>query len=63
MFIGYISRISVYKLSDYCLNEYMLTEKKSLFLIRLHKKCSLLLRISSVNVTKTAVSCGFGHIY
>ena len=61
MFIGYISRISVYKLSDYCLNEYMLTEKQSLN--SLHKKCSLLLRISSVNVTKTAVSCGFGHIY
>ena len=28
----------------------------------LHKKC-FLLRISLVNVTKSAVSCGFGHIY
>ena len=27
------------------------------------KKRSFLLRISSVNVTKSAVSCGFGHIY
>ena len=29
----------------------------------LHKKRSFPLRISSVNVTKFAVSCGFGHIY
>ena len=29
----------------------------------LHKKWSFLLRISSVNVTKSAVSCGFGHFY
>ena len=29
----------------------------------LHKKQSFSLRISSVNVTKSAVSCGFGHIY
>ena len=29
----------------------------------LHKKWSFPLRISSVNVTNTAVSCGFGHIY
>ena len=27
------------------------------------KKWSFSLRISSVNVTKSAVSCGFGHIY
>ena len=31
--------------------------------IALHKKWSFLLRISSVNATKSAVSCGFGHIY
>ena len=31
--------------------------------ITLHKKWSFLLRISSVNMTKFAVSCGFGHIY
>ena len=31
--------------------------------ITLHEKWSFLLRISSVNVTKLAVSCGFGHIY
>ena len=29
----------------------------------LHKKWSFPLRMSSVNVTKSAVSCGFGHIY
>ena len=29
----------------------------------LHKKWSFPLRISSVNVSKSAVSCGFGHIY
>ena len=29
----------------------------------LHKKWSFPLRISSVNVTKSAVSCGFGLIY
>ena len=27
------------------------------------QKLSFLLRISSVNVTKSVVSCGFGHIY
>ena len=63
MFIGHISRTSVFKLSDYCLNEYMLTENQSLLLIILHKKCSFPLSISSVNVTKSAFSCGFGHIY
>ena len=29
----------------------------------LHKKWSFTLRISSVNMTKSTVSCGFGHIY
>ena len=29
----------------------------------LHKKWRILLRISSVNVTKSAGNCGFGHIY
>ena len=29
----------------------------------LHKKWSFRLRISSVNVTKSADSCGFGHIH
>ena len=31
--------------------------------IALHKKRSFPLRISSVNVTKSAGKCGFGHIY
>ena len=30
--------------------------------LSLHKKKSFPLRISSVNVTKSKVSCGFGHI-
>ena len=29
----------------------------------LHKKWSFPLSISSVNVTKSAANCGFGHIY
>ena len=29
----------------------------------LHKKLSFPVRISSVNVTKSSVPCGFGHIY
>ena len=29
----------------------------------LHKKSSFLLKISSVNVTNSAGSCGFSHIY
>ena len=33
------------------------------FHITLHKKWSFPLTISSVNVTKYAVYCGFGHIY
>ena len=32
-------------------------------IISLHKKWSLLLRIFSVNVTKSAGNCGFGDIY
>ena len=31
--------------------------------LELHKKWSFPLRISLVHVTKSAVSCGFGHIY
>ena len=31
--------------------------------LSLHKKSSFPLRISSVNVTKSAGNCGFGHIY
>ena len=31
--------------------------------VKLHKKGSFPLRISSVNVTKSAENCGFGHSY
>ena len=31
--------------------------------LALHEKWSFLLKISSVYVTKFAISCGFGHIY
>ena len=37
--------------------------KWSILDITMHKKWSFPLRISSVNVTKSAVSCRFGHIY
>ena len=37
--------------------------KRLLLHLTLHKKWSFLLRISSVNVTKSADFCGFGHIY
>ena len=30
--------------------------------LTLHRKCSFPLRLSSVNVTKSAGNCGFGHI-
>ena len=36
---------------------------RTLSSISLHKKWSFSLRISSINVTKYAVSCRFGHIY
>ena len=32
-------------------------------IISVHKKWSFPLRIFCVNVTKSTVSCGFGHIY
>ena len=48
----------------------LLTNENSSWLISkfvstlaLHKKWSFPLRISSVNVTKSGVSCGFDHIY
>ena len=37
--------------------------KVNSIMITLHKKRSLPLRISSVNVIKSAGNCGFGHIY
>ena len=33
------------------------------FQVSLHTKRSFPLRVSSANVTTSAVSCGFGHIY
>ena len=36
---------------------------KQIFLLTLHKKWSFWLRVSSVNVTKSAEICGFGRIY
>ena len=41
----------------------MKTLQSSLENIAEHKKSSFPLRITSVNVTKHAVSFGFGHIY
>ena len=42
------------------LNDYLSNYSQ---LLPLHKKWSFPLRISSVNVTKSAGNCGFGHIY
>ena len=39
------------------------SENFQLHLQTLHKKWSFPLRISTVSVTKSAVFCGFGHIY
>ena len=41
---------------------YTININRTLVQYVLHKKRSFPLRISSVNVTKSAVSCGFGHI-
>ena len=46
----------------YFLNVYFVHAARILDL-SLHQKWSFSLRISSVNVTKFEVSCGFGHIY
>ena len=40
-----------------------ITKTDEEILLILHKKWSFPLRISSVNVTKSTVSCGFGHVY
>ena len=49
-----------YKIEDSVLIRENVGQKKP---VSLHKKWSFLLRISSVNVAKSAVSYGFGHIY
>ena len=54
------SELGYWKMHDMPGSGECLRQKK---LIALHRKWSFLLRISSVNVTKSAVSCGFGHIY
>ena len=41
----------------------MITNSQLLFALTLHKKWSFPLRISSVNVTKSAGDCGLGYIY
>ena len=41
----------------------ILVSCKSILQWTLHKKWSFPFRISSINVTKSAVSCGFDHIY
>ena len=38
-------------------------KRKKLFLVSLHKKWSFPLRLFSVNMNKSTISCGFGHIY
>ena len=51
--IGFLSRIGSTDWFGFSLLE----------LHALHKKWNFTLRISSVNVTKSAGNCGFGHIY
>ena len=45
-----------------CINDYGFYERSVIHLVTLHKKLSFPLRISSVNVTKSAGNCEFGHI-
>ena len=41
----------------------IIQEPNEIYEITLHTKRSFPLRISSVNATKSAGTCGFGHIY
>ena len=56
-----ISTITEFMVSD-CLATDRINRQRALEL-SLHKTWSFPLRISSVNVTKSAVPAGFGHIY
>ena len=52
---GYLELMDESNVSSYCIcKQYLQT---------LHKNQSFPLRLSSLNVTKSAVSCGFGHSY
>ena len=42
---------------------YACFENKKIVIENIAQKLNFPLRISSANVTKSAVSCGFGHIY
>ena len=50
-------------LENICQNHQQALRKEQLLKRNTAQKMKFPLRISSVNVTKTAVSCGFGHIY
>ena len=60
------SKICLNFFSDYAINNISnanpLTDFSENIIFSLHKKC-FPLRISSVNVTKSAGNCGFGQIY
>ena len=56
----YIKHLIFSKLNSYFFLNVKIELAKSPIL---HKKWIFSLKISSVNVTKFAVSCGFGHIY
>ena len=53
----------LYKVNTIFFPRFFEFKKSWVFFLPLHKKWSFSLRISSVNVTKSAVFCGFGHIY
>ena len=50
------------KIGNIISSKLLFYQNKIIFLT-LHKKCSFPFRISSVNVTKSAENCRFGHIY
>ena len=57
------SLICSMSVSAYACFKILLRNHLKLVMLTLYRKWSSSLRISSVNVTKSAVSCGFGHIY
>ena len=57
------SDIVIKDTGDYVKNCELHLNDKELYEVPLHEKWSFPLRISSVDVSKSAVSCGFGHIY
>ena len=62
-YVGCIVILSSSFLSESIQNEMLKVKISPIFVETLHKKGSFILRISSVNMIKSAVFCGCGHIY